>query len=102
MTDLYRLEVSAAARRQLHQLPERVAAAVVEFITAVLPGNPARLSKPLTGGLEGLRSARRGDYRVLLWIDEDDHRVVVVRVAHRSDAYRSVPPRPADPRERPE
>lgn len=101
MTDLYRVEVSAAARRQLHQLPDRVAAAVVEFVTFVLPGSPARLSKPLTGGLEGLRSARRGDYRVLLWIDADDHRVVVVRIAHRSDAYRPVPAPPADPRERP-
>lgn len=101
MTAPYRLEVSAAARRQLHRLPDRVAAAVVEFITVVLPGNPARLSKPLTGGLERLRSARRGDYRVLLWIDEADHRVVVVRIAHRSDAYRSLPPPPADLREQP-
>lgn len=100
MTALYRLEVSAAARRQLHELPDRVAAAVVEFLTVVLPDNPARLSKPLTGGLEGLRSARRGDYRVLLWIDEDDRSVVVVRVAHRADAYRSVPLH-ADPRRRP-
>lgn len=66
MSSGYGLQVSAAARRQLHRLPERVALAIVEFITVVLPENPARLSKPLTGELEGLRSARRGDYRVLL------------------------------------
>ena len=88
MTHAYRVEVSASARRQLHRLPERVAVAVVEFITTVLADTPARASKPLTGGLEGLRSARRGDYRVLLWIDEDAATVVVVRVAHRADVYR--------------
>lgn len=60
---------------------------MVEFITGVLPENPARLSKPLTGELEGLRSARRGDCRVLLRIDEAASTVVIVRVAHRSDAY---------------
>jgi len=84
----YRLQVSASARRQLHRLPDRVAVAIVEFITTVLAENPARLSKPLTGEFEGLRSARRGDYRVLLWIDEDASTVVIVRVAHRADVYR--------------
>jgi len=93
VTPAYRLEVSASARRQLHRLPERVAVAIVEFITIVLTENPARLSKPLTGELEGLRSARRGDYRVLLWIDEGASAVVIVRVAHRADVYRPAPPK---------
>ncbi|CAN5255514.1 type II toxin-antitoxin system mRNA interferase RelE [soil metagenome] len=84
----YRLRITAPAQRRLHRLPDRVAVAIVEFITVVLPGNPARVSKPLSGRLEGLRSARRGDYRVLFWIDEDDSRVVVVRVGHRTDVYR--------------
>ena len=61
--------------------------AVVEFVTAVLPQNPLRLSKPLTGPLSGLRSARRGDYRVLIEVDEDDSRVLVVRIAHRAQVY---------------
>lgn len=94
MTAPYRVEVTGPARRQLGRLPERVALAIGEFITVVLPENPARLSKPLTGELEGLRSARRGDYRVLLWIDEDASKVVIARVAHRADAYRPGPPAP--------
>ncbi len=52
------------ARRGLHRLPGRVAAAVAEFVTGPLADNPARLSKPLFGELTGLCSARRGDYRV--------------------------------------
>ena len=88
MTRPFSVEVSSAARRQLHQLPPTLAAAVVEFLTTVLPENPLRLSKPLTGALSGLRSARRGDYRVLIDMDEDDRRVLVVRIAHRAHAHR--------------
>ncbi len=62
--------------------------AVVEFVTAVLPDNPARMSKPLTGDLEGYRSARRGDYRVILRLDEEAGIVILHRVAHRAHAYR--------------
>jgi mRNA-degrading endonuclease RelE of RelBE toxin-antitoxin system len=51
--------------------------------------NPARLGKPLRFELEGLRSARRGDYRVIYRIDPGRHRVEIVAIEHRSDAYRS-------------
>ena len=88
MSAPFTVEISSAARRQLHQLPGKIAMAVVEFVTAVLPQNPLRLSKPLTGPLSGLRSARRGDYRVLIEVDEKDNRVLVVRIAHRAHAYR--------------
>jgi mRNA-degrading endonuclease RelE of RelBE toxin-antitoxin system len=88
VTKPFTVEVSAAARRQLRQLPDKIATAVVEFVTAVLPENPLRLSKPLTGALSGLRSARRGDYRVLIEVDESDRRILVVRIAHRAHAYR--------------
>ncbi|MCE3552000.1 type II toxin-antitoxin system RelE/ParE family toxin [Pseudonocardia sp. RS11V-5] len=84
----YRVEVSSEARRSLHRLPGKVAAAIIEFITGPLADNPARLSKPLTGELNDYRSARRGDYRVLLRLDEAAHLVLVVRIAHRAHAYR--------------
>ncbi len=92
MTAPYGVRVTSAARRQLGRLPPKVATAVVEFLTAVLPENPMRLSKPLTGELTGLRSARRGDYRVLIEVDEGSRQMLVVRIAHRSDVYRPPPP----------
>lgn len=90
MTDgaAWTLEVAPSAVRSLERLPHKVAAAIVEFITGVLTENPHRLSKPLTAQLQGLRSARRGDYRVLFSLDEHERVVLVVRVAHRADAYR--------------
>jgi mRNA-degrading endonuclease RelE of RelBE toxin-antitoxin system len=92
VTQPFQVRVTSAARRQLGRLPGKVATAVVEFLTVVLPENPMRLSKPLTGELTGLRSARRGDYRVLIDVDEVDRQILVVRIAHRSDAYRPPPP----------
>lgn len=74
--------------RDLARLPPRVAAAIVEFVTAVLPQNPARMTKPLTGDLAGYRSARRGDYRVIVRLDEVPHVVILQRVAHRAHVYR--------------
>ncbi|MGB6246296.1 type II toxin-antitoxin system RelE family toxin [Gordonia sp. (in: high G+C Gram-positive bacteria)] len=63
--------------------------AVVEFIAGPLAENPHRLSKPLRDELDGLRSARRGDYRVLLRIDEPQHTIVVLDIGHRSHIYRT-------------
>ena len=79
---------TAAARRSLPRLTEKVAAAVVEFVYGSLAANPERVGKPLKLGLEGLHSARRGDYRVIYRIDADRRRVDVVALEHRSDAYR--------------
>ena len=84
----YRIEVTSEARRGLHRLPGKITAAIVEFITGPLADNPTRLSKPLTDELAAYRSARRGDYRVLIRIDEANHTVLVARIDHRADVYR--------------
>lgn len=84
----YSIELSGEARRGLHRLPGKIAMAIVEFITGPLAANPARLSKPLTNELAEYRTARRGDYRVLLRIDEEAHAVLVTHIDHRADVYR--------------
>ncbi|HET6561705.1 MAG TPA: type II toxin-antitoxin system RelE/ParE family toxin [Marmoricola sp.] len=74
--------------RDLARLPLKIAAAIVEYVTKVLPEDPPRMTKPLTGDLEGYRSARRGDYRVIVRLDEDARVVILHRVAHRAHVYR--------------
>lgn len=77
------------ARRALQSaLPETVAAAVIEFITGALVENPCRVGKQLRGDLAGIHAARRGTYRVLYRINDDEHEVVILRIEHRRDAYR--------------
>ncbi len=80
--------MAAAAERQLGRLPERVAAAVVEFVTGPLLENPHRVGHPLQRKLAGLWSARRGAYRVVFEIDDEQRAVVVLRIDHRADVYR--------------
>lgn len=84
----YAVAWTAASRRALTGLPEKVATAAVEFIYGSLSQSPRRVGKPLKLGLEGLYSARRGDFRVIYRIDEDLPVVTVMAIEHRSDAYR--------------
>jgi mRNA interferase RelE/StbE len=76
------------ARRVLARLPEKVATAAVEFLYGSLAANPHRVGKQLRLGLSGLYSARRGDYRVIYRIDDDNRQVTVLAIEHRSDIYR--------------
>ena len=86
----YELSIAPPARRALaSELPEAVAAAVIEFVTGSLLERPRVVGKPLRGELAGVWSARRGTYRVLYRILEESNEVVVLGVQHRRDAYRS-------------
>lgn len=84
----WQVHLAPAAVRALQELPARAAVAVVEFVTATLPTNPRRLSKPLRGDFEGLRSARRGDYRVLFSSNDAQRTLLIIRISHRAHAYR--------------
>lgn len=84
----FEVNVAASAERQLARLPERVAAAVVEFIVGPLSENPRRVGHPLQRELEGIWSARRGAYRILYEVDDAERVVVVLRIDHRADVYR--------------
>jgi mRNA-degrading endonuclease RelE of RelBE toxin-antitoxin system len=86
--DAWTLRVAASAERQLARLPERIAAAVVEFLLGPLVENSRRVGHPLQRELAGLWSARRGAYRVVYEIDDEDRIVDVLRIEHRSDVYR--------------
>jgi mRNA interferase RelE/StbE len=84
----YAIAWTAAGRRALARLPEKIATAVVEFGYGSLAASPHRVGKPLKLGLEGLYSARRGGYRVIYRIDDQRRRVDVLAIEHRSDIYR--------------
>jgi mRNA interferase RelE/StbE len=65
-----------------------VATAVAEFLYGSLATSPHRVGKPLKLGLDGLHSARRGDYRVIYRIDDQRRLVTAIAIEHRSDIYR--------------
>ncbi|GAA4421161.1 type II toxin-antitoxin system mRNA interferase RelE [Georgenia halophila] len=83
-----RVELAPAAIRALDRLPAKIAAAVVEFVTTTMSTNPRRMSKPLRPPLEEWRVARRGDYRVIIQLDDVAGVILVGRIEHRAHAYR--------------
>lgn len=91
MTDRrYESIIAPNARRQLaERLPESVAFAAYEFIIGPLLDNPYRVGEQLRPPLNDRYSARRGTYRVLYRVDDERHRVSVVGVFRRADAYRA-------------
>ena len=87
MTDeVHPVAWTPTARRSLARLPEKAATAAVEFNYGPLAKNPRRVGKPLRFELEGLHSARRGDFRIIYRIAEV---VTIVAIEHRADAYRT-------------
>jgi mRNA-degrading endonuclease RelE of RelBE toxin-antitoxin system len=93
VSDRYEVRLSPGAARALEVgpprgLPVAAAFAVYEFLNGPLQQDPWRVSKPLHDELDGFRGARRGEYRVVLSIDEERRIVDVVRIDHRADVYR--------------
>lgn len=82
----YSLRIKASARRELGRIskPERVR--IIQAIEE-LPDNPFK-GTTLKGELTGLRRIRVGTYRIIYEIQNDALVILVVRVAHRKEAYR--------------
>ena len=74
------------ARGDLEALPATVRGAVLETIASIA-AEPERTGKKLVGRLEGLWSARVGNYRVLYTLEAGQ--VIVRAIRHRAVAYRS-------------
>ena len=85
---MYDVEITPEGLRHLNRLPSKVRDVALALILGSLAESPLRMGKPLVGHLEGLRSARRGDYRVVYEIDDEAHVVLLHRVPHRRAAYR--------------
>jgi mRNA interferase RelE/StbE len=79
--ETYELVVAGPAARIIaEELPEAVAAAVVDFVTGPLLENPRRVGVGLRRELEGIHAARRGTFRILYRIDDSAHVVTVLAV----------------------
>ncbi len=90
MTNMWIVELTPAARRQLEKLDaetnRKIAAYLDERVAG--PGSPTRFGKALTGPLKGFWRYRVGDYRVVASIENRRLVVYVVDIDHRSTVYR--------------
>jgi mRNA interferase RelE/StbE len=102
VSEPYELRWSRSARRAVaEELPEAVAAAVLELALGPLRADSRWVGKPLYEPFAGMRgpgplaerwpgcwSARRSDYRVIYSVDDDKRLVTIEVVKHRRDSYR--------------
>lgn len=84
----YDVEITSEGLRHLNQLPQKIREAALAALHRPIRENPYRLGKRLTGELDGLFSARRGDYRIIYSADDTVMTLLVHRVQHRGTVYR--------------
>ena len=82
----YSVRVKGSAAKELASLPRDARERLIGAIDGL--GDEPLAGSALKGGLRGLRRLRVGDYRIVYELLDDELVVLVVRVAHRRDAYR--------------
>ena len=82
----FSIRIKGSAARDLGRIAKADRVRLVEAIDR-LSENPFQ-GNALKGELRGLRRLRVGDYRVLYEVQDSALIVLVVRVAHRREAYR--------------
>lgn len=80
-TLLYAAEAARAIRKLDPPVRRRVRAAIETLATDPWRGKPLQLS------LQGLRSWRTGDYRIVYRVEAERVVVLVLAVGHRRDVY---------------
>jgi mRNA interferase RelE/StbE len=84
---LYQVLFTRAADRDLQKLPDDVQKRIVRAVAA-LAHDPRPPGAVKLAGEDDLWRIRVGDYRVIYTVEDDRLVVVVIRIAHRRDAYR--------------
>lgn len=85
------LEFAPDAAKELKKLGRAEAARIVRTLEQrIAPlDDPRSLGAPLTGEHAGFWRWRIGDYRVVARIEDERVLILVVRVGHRREVYRS-------------
>ncbi|MBI2856920.1 MAG: type II toxin-antitoxin system RelE/ParE family toxin [Chloroflexi bacterium] len=85
---MYSVEIRRRAQRALDRLPRADFQAVVEAVKGLAEApRPRGIEKVKSTGLWRIR---RGDYRIIFALDDDQQLVTVVRIGHRREIYRAL------------
>lgn len=86
----WRVEVDERAAKELHSLDPSVRRRILRFLRerVATEEDPRRIGRQLQGQSAPLWRYRVGPYRLICSIEDGRLVVLVVRVAHRREAYR--------------
>ncbi len=85
----FSIRIKGSAARELRRVAKPDRTRLVSAIDRL--AETPHLGAALKGDLRGLRRLRVGDYRIVYEVRDDELIVLVVRVAHRRDAYQRTP-----------
>jgi len=90
VTLAWRIELTDQAAKQLKKTGHADAKRSRDYLRGRIHplADPRQLGKPLTGQLGELWRYRVGNYRLIASIEDQEVRVLVVRIGHRSKVYR--------------
>jgi mRNA interferase RelE/StbE len=85
---MYRIELRRQAQKALDKLPKSDFQVVIEAIKDLgKTPRPKGIEKVKSTGLWRIR---KGDYRIILAINDNERLVIIVRVGHRREIYRAL------------
>jgi mRNA interferase RelE/StbE len=84
----YRVEITPAAQRELSKLPKKAQKRIDERIQA-LAENPRPPGSKKLEGEDDFHRIRVGDYRIVYQVKDKVQLVLLVRIGHRREVYRS-------------
>lgn len=88
---MWMVEWDNAARKELRKLDKQLQQQILHYLRERIATNedPRRFGKPLSYDKHGLWRYRVQDARIICQIREEEVIVLVVRVGHRKNIYRS-------------
>ncbi len=83
----YKIGFRTSAEKELRKIPPSDLARLIERISS-LSGNPRPSGSRKLSQEEKYR-LRQGNYRIVYSVDDDEKAVLIVKIGHRKDIYRS-------------
>lgn len=85
-SSVWTVEFKRSAARELKKFPRKTRIHIIEIIENVLMVNPFAGDK-LHGQFKGLWRFRTGNYIIICQIEEKKLIILIVKIAHRKEAY---------------
>jgi mRNA interferase RelE/StbE len=86
----WRIEIDAAAQRELDKLDKTVSRRILKFLYHRVGqlDDPRKIGERLQGALSEFWKYRVGDYRLICALENERLVVLVLRIGHRREVYR--------------
>ena len=86
----WRIEYAESVQKDVRKLDAQERERIREFIEIKIANldDPRTLGKSLTGSFSGLWRYRSGNYRIIANIEDQNMRILVLKIAHRKNVYR--------------